>query len=98
MKDNILKMIEYPGEGILTKQVVSEEKHDVTLFCMAKNSSISEHTSKRSGFIYVIEGDGVFVLEGKKIKMKPGVFIFMKENATHSLSVKLNTSFLLLLR
>ena len=98
MQNNILEMIEYPKNGILTQQVVVNGKNDVTLFCMAAGSSIGDHTSKKSGFIYVIEGKGTFVLEGKKIKMVPGAFIFMDENALHSLSAELNTSFLLSLR
>jgi nitric oxide dioxygenase len=94
---NILELIEYPKEGILSKEVVKDGKQDVTLFCMAGGTDISEHTSAKSGFVYVLEGEGVFNLEGKDIEMKQGVFIFMKESASHSLKAKENTSFLLIL-
>ena len=98
MGNNILEMIEYPKEGILTKQVISDKKNDVTLFCMAKGSALGVHTSTKSGFIYILEGKGIFILKGKKIKMESGVFIFMNENDIHSLNAELNTSFLLSLR
>ncbi len=98
MNNNILKMIEYPKQGILSKTIVEDKKNDVTLFCMAAGSSMSEHTSTKSGFVYVLEGKGIFNLKGKKMKMVPGAFIFMKENDKHSLSAELNTSFLLSLR
>lgn len=91
-------MIEYPKQGIISKPIISNSKNDVTLFCMAGGSSMGEHTSTKSGFIYVLEGNGIFNLKGKKIKMLPGTFIFMKENDIHSLSAKLNTSFLLSLK
>ncbi len=92
----INKMVEYPSQGILSKQIF-DEILDVTLFCMAKNSSISEHTSTKQGFVYVIEGKGIFNIENKEIKMVPGKIIYIDENAKHSLKVGKNTSFLLVL-
>ena len=94
---NIKEMIEYPREGIISKEVSKKGNIDVTLFCMAKNTNISEHTSTKQGFVYVIEGNGNFNLQGKDIPMLPGVFIYMDKNAKHSLSAKENTSFLLTL-
>lgn len=96
MKD-ISKIIEYPKEGILSKTIHKASKIDITLFCMPAKTKISEHTSTREGYIYVIEGKGIFCLEGKNIKMKPNIFIFMKENAVHSLKAEKNTSFILTL-
>ena len=97
MNKNINELIEYPKEGILSKKIIEYEKIDVTLFCMAKGTKISGHTSVKSGIIQVIEGDGTFNLKGKDIKMQKNVFIFMKKNEIHSLKAKENTSFLLIL-
>src|SRR3989339_1345608 len=94
---DINKMIEYPEEGILSKEIVKNNKFDVTLFCMAKGKSISEHTSTKQGFIYVLEGKGVFNLIGENIIMRPGVFIYMNANDLHSLKAEENTAFLLTL-
>ena len=93
----IRKMIEYSEQGILSKDILKNKKLNVSLFCMAKGSEISEHTSKKQGFVYVIEGKGIFNLEGEDIEMKPSVLIFMEENAVHSLKADENTSFLLFL-
>jgi quercetin dioxygenase-like cupin family protein len=70
---------------------------DVTLFCMAEGTEISEHTSTKRGFVYIIEGKGIFNLAGKDIEMLPGVFIQMEENMVHWLKAEQNTSFLLVL-
>ncbi len=94
---NILELIEYPKEGIISKELVSSQKLDATLFCMAQKTKISEHTSTKQGFVYVLEGDGLFILEGKKIKMRPGTFIYMEKNAVHALEAYKNTAFLLTL-
>ena len=97
MNKKINELIEYSETGVLSKSIANEDKLDITLFCMAKDTNISEHTSTKQGFVYVIEGDGIFNLEGKDIIMSPGTFIYMKENAIHSLKSKDNTSFILVL-
>jgi len=97
MHKNIIKLIEYPSEGILSKKISKTEKLEVSLFCMAKNTEISEHTSTKQGFVQVIEGNGTFNLQGEDIEMNPGTIIFMNENAVHSLKSNTNTSFILTL-
>ncbi len=97
MDKRINELIDYSEGGILSKVIVNNDKIDVTLFCMAKDTELSEHTSTRQGFIYVIEGSGIFNLEGKDIVMSPETFIYMNENAVHFLKANENTSFILAL-
>lgn len=94
---NLKNMTEYPKEGVLSKDLIRSKKLNATLFCMAKKTEISEDTSKKEGIVYVIEGKGIFNLEGKEIKMLPGVLIHMSKDAVHSLKAEENTSFLLVL-
>lgn len=82
------KMMEFPKEGIFSKVLVKTDISNHTLMCLAKGSDISEHTSTREAAVTVLKGRGTFVLNGREIKMKPGVFIFMPSNAPHSLSAK----------
>lgn len=94
---NIKDIIEYPAEGILSKEILKTEKFDSTLFIMAKGTDMSGHTSTREGIVYVVEGNGTFILEGEDIAMTSGVFIHMKENAVHALKAEENTAFILTL-
>ncbi len=96
-RKDIRKLIDYSEGGVLSKVIMKNEKSDVTLFCMAKETAISEHTSTKEGFVFVIEGKGVFSLEGEEISMLPGVIIFLKKNVVHSLKTEENTAFLLVL-
>ncbi len=90
------RMIEYPKEGILSKDI-NKGKTDVTLFCMSKGTKISDHTSTRDAIVYVMEGEGIFRLKEKDIKMNEGKLIIMKPGEVHSLSAKKDTSFVLIL-
>ena len=92
---NLKDKIDYSESGVLSKVISKTEKNNLKLFCMAAGTDITEHTSTKSGFVYVIEGEGVFVLEGEEISMSAGVIIFMDANAKHSLKAEENTSFLL---
>lgn len=91
------KLIKYSEKGILSKELEIGEEINLTLFCMGKGTEISDHTSTKNGFIYVIEGKGIFNLKGKEIKMLPNVLISFKKKAIHSLKVEKDTSFLLFL-
>ncbi|MDD4939928.1 MAG: cupin domain-containing protein [Candidatus Omnitrophica bacterium] len=89
------EMMEFPKEGIFSKVLVKTEISNYTLMCLAKGSDISEHTSTREAAVTVLKGKGTFVLNGKRIEMKPGVFIFMPKNAPHSLSAKKDLAMIL---
>lgn len=93
----ILEMIEYPKEGVLSKEIFKKSGLNCSLFCMSSGTEISEHTSTKKGIIYVLEGNGNFNLEGEDIQMKRGVIINMDENAVHFLKAEENTSFILML-
>ncbi len=93
---DLKQAIEYPQGGITSRKLFGDGV-DVTLFCLAAGTSISEHTSTKKGLVQVIEGDGVFNLEGEEIAMKPGIMIVMPENAVHSLRAEKDTAFLLIL-
>ncbi|MCX5714370.1 MAG: cupin domain-containing protein [Candidatus Omnitrophica bacterium] len=88
-------MMEFPREGVFSKVLVKTDTSNHTLMCLAKGSDISEHTSTREAAVTVLKGKGTFVLSGIKIKMRPGVFIFMPKNAPHSLSASEDLAILL---
>jgi len=94
---DIENLVRYPKKGILSEELAKSTSRNITLFCMAKGTELSEHTASREGFVFVLDGKGTFVLGKKKIKMEPGVFILMKKKAPHSLSAKSNLAFLLVL-
>jgi quercetin dioxygenase-like cupin family protein len=94
---NFDQHIEYPSEGILSKVLLKDKNCQYTLFCLAKGTEISEHTSSRNATVTVIEGEGILTLEGEDIKLEKGVFVVMPSNAPHALKATNNLCFLLTL-
>jgi quercetin dioxygenase-like cupin family protein len=91
------EQIEYPSAGVFSKVLLKDNACQYTLFCLAANTDISQHTSTRNATINVIEGRGLLTLSGEDIALKPGVFVFMPANALHALKVEENLTFLLTL-
>lgn len=89
--------IEYPADGVLSKVLFKDKNCQYTLFCLAADTSISEHTSTRNAVINVIEGRGTLTLEGQEIQLEPGLFIFMKAYAPHALKAEQDLAFILTL-
>ena len=93
----IREQIEYPHSGVLSKVLLKDRACQYTLFCLAGNTEVSEHTSTRNATINVIEGKGFLSLSGQEIELKPGVLVFMPANAPHALQAEENLAFLLIL-
>lgn len=91
------ELIEYPKQGIVSKEIIKTDSLDVGLFCMSKGTEMSNHTSTKEGTVFIVEGQGVFNLEGEDIEMSPNTLIYMKKNAVHSLRAESNLTFVLTL-
>lgn len=91
------KHLEYPEAGVLNKLLYKDDACQYSLFCLAANTEISEHTATRNATIQAIEGTGILTLNGEIITLEPGVFVFMAANAPHALEAKSNLAFILTL-
>ncbi len=91
------ELMEYPEKGILSKVLIKDSNCQYTLFCLAKDTEIEEHTSSRNATILVLEGKGQLTIEGREIILQPGVFVFMPAHTPHALQASDNLGFLLTL-
>lgn len=89
--------IEYAETGVLSKVLLKLPYCQYTLFCLAAQTDIAEHTSTRNAVVHVIEGHGMLTLEGQDIPLEPGVFGVMPAHAPHALKATTNLAFLLTL-
>ncbi|MDZ8087662.1 MAG: cupin domain-containing protein [Nostoc sp. DedQUE12b] len=91
------EQIQYPSAGVFSKVLLKDNACQYTLFCLAANTDISEHTSIWNATINVIEGRGILSLSGEDIQLEHGIFVFMPANAPHALKAEENLTFLLTL-
>lgn len=86
--------IEYPAAGARRKVIVKDEKRQAVLICLAAGTELKSHKAGHDGLITVIEGQGIFTLEGQAIKLEPGVLIDMAANAVHAVKATTDLAFL----
>ena len=92
---NIFDEATFTDNGIVTKVLSETESATYVLFCMKKDTELSEHTSTSEAVVTVVSGKGVFTLEGEEIQMVPGVFIPMEPNAKHAIRAEEDLLFVL---
>ncbi|WRH68095.1 MAG: cupin domain-containing protein [Planktothrix sp. GU0601_MAG3] len=94
---NLKEKIKYSESGIFSSVLWKNDICQYTLFCLAKGTDISEHTSTQNATVQVLEGEGILTLNGEDIQLEPGIFIVMAANAPHALKAESNLAFLLTL-
>ena len=93
---DVRELISYSEASILSR-VLLAGKVNMTLFCMAAGTHISEHATSREGCAFVLEGTGVFHINAEAVVMRPGAMIPIPKDAKHSLHAAENTAVLLVL-
>lgn len=94
---DLSELMQFSKEGIFSIVLAKSETYNYTLMCLAAGTDIDEHTSTKTGVVQVLKGTGEFILSGKKIALKPGVFIFIPRNSLHSLRAEEDLAILLCL-
>jgi quercetin dioxygenase-like cupin family protein len=94
---NLHDQLDYADSGVLSKVIWKDEVCQYSLFCLAANTEISEHTSTRNATVQVVEGSGTLTLNGEVLSLTPGVFVFMAANSPHALAADSNLAFVLTL-
>jgi len=87
--------IDYSTGGIVSKQVMKNEKGNVTLFAFGKDEGLSEHTAPFDALIQVIEGEARIIIGGTPYDLKNGESIIMPAGIPHA--VKATSDFKMVL-
>ncbi len=77
--------VDYSPGGVVSKQVLKNEKGNVTLFAFAKDEGLSEHTAPFDALIQVIEGESRVIIGGEPFDLKAGESIIMPAGIPHAL-------------
>lgn len=76
--------IAYTEAGIVSRQVMKNEKGNVSLFAFAKGEALSEHIAPFDALVQIIEGDALIIIGGQAFSLKSGDSIIMPANISHA--------------
>ncbi|PKP53137.1 MAG: cupin domain-containing protein [Bacteroidetes bacterium HGW-Bacteroidetes-1] len=79
------EMVTYSNGGVVSKQVMKNEKGNVTLFAFDKGEGLSEHTAPFDALIQVIDGEALIFIGGNPFNVLAGESIIMPANISHAL-------------
>lgn len=90
-------LFNFTAGGIYSTVIAKSPTYSYTLLCLSKGTGLDEHTSTKTGLVYVLKGSGVFKLEGKDITLREGIAVFMPKDAAHSVTASEDLALLLCL-
>jgi len=82
---NLISLVDYQSDSVVSKEVIKKEKGTVTLFAFDKGQGLSEHTAPFDALVYVFDGKAEINIAGKQHNLKAGETIIMPANKPHSL-------------
>jgi len=82
---NLISLVDYQSDSVVSKEVIKKEKGTVTLFAFDKGQGLSEHTAPFDALVYVFDGRAEINIAGKQHNLKAGETIIMPANKPHSL-------------
>lgn len=85
-----------PFDGVKSKKIEENSHFRVVFICLEKGHRLDTHTSPTDAFVYVLEGNANFNLEGKAIYLSPGDGLSFGANQEHSINALTNFKILLI--
>lgn len=85
---NLAGLIEYATDSIVSKTIIDKSIGTVTLFAFDSAQGLSEHRAPFDALVQVIDGQGIFIIDGKEITAKAGDVLIMPADIPHAVQAK----------
>lgn len=88
-------LVSYQEGSVVSRQIIKQDKGNVTLFAFDDRQGLSEHTSPFDALAHVLEGEVEIVISGNPLRVRAGEMVLMPAHQPHAL--KALTKFKMLL-
>ena len=85
IKFSFNETINYADKAVVSKQILKQQKGNITLFAFDKGQELSEHKTPFDALVTIIDGQADIIIEGKSNVLKAGESIIMPANIPHAL-------------
>jgi len=83
-KQNLVDLVDYQKDSVVSKTLVNKPAGTITLFAFDEGQSLSEHTAPFDALVYVMDGEGEVIIDGKSNQLLAGEIILMPANVPHA--------------
>ncbi len=88
---------EIPQDTILSRTFYEDERQKYILFGFAAGQELSEHTASQPAVLHFLRGSAAIILGTDEHKAKPGTWVRMAANLSHSIKAETDVLMLLIL-
>jgi len=93
--ENLLKELEIPKDGTLSRTLHRDDRVKVVLFGFAGGQELSQHTASVPAIIEILSGEARVTLDGEEKELSRGSWVFMEANLPHAVYAKSDVVMLL---
>ncbi len=93
--ENLLKELEIPKDGTLSRTIHRDDKVKVVLFGFAGGQELSQHTASVPAMIEILSGEARVTLDGEEKELSRGSWVFMDANLPHAIYARTEVVMLL---
>ncbi len=94
---NLNEAIDYAEGSVVSKTLMDKKSGTLTLFAFDAGQGLSEHTSPYDATVYIIDGEAVLTIGGRKIKVSAGNMVIMPANVPHDVQAENRFKMLLIM-
>ena len=84
--DLLSNLADYQTGGIVSRKIVQKPAGSITVFAFDKDEGLSEHTAAYDAMVYMLEGEGEFLIDGESHRVKAGEFLILPANHPHAVN------------
>ena len=85
IKFSFNETINYADQAVVSKQILKQQKGNITLFAFDKDQELTEHKTPFDALVTIIDGKANIIIDGKANILEAGESIIMPANIAHAL-------------
>jgi quercetin dioxygenase-like cupin family protein len=82
----VSELVSYQSGAVVSRQIIKQDKGNVTLFAFDERQELSEHTSPFDALAHVLDGEAEITISGKPLRVKTGEMVLLPANQPHALT------------
>ncbi len=86
-----------PSDSIVSRTCYGDAQMKLILFGFAPGQELSEHTAARPAVLHFLQGEATLKLGEQTYEARPGAWVHMEPNLSHSILAKTQVIMLLIL-
>jgi|SRR5208283_4766697 len=97
MIESLVKEVEIPQNGTLSRTIYRDDNVKIVLFGFAGGQELSQHTALVPAIIEIVQGDARVTLDTEEKELSAGSWVYMEANLPHAIYARTDLVMLLTL-